>query len=352
MTEVMRDALTGLPNLIALVDETRELPPSGLLAMADLVCLDEINQSGGRRCGDRVIQAFADALRELAAECGDHCRPYRLGGDEFLVHFRETTPDGAAGHETYLQQAFTTRLRAEGLPETTFRWQVSQYPVDGQSLAALLSRLETGVAAGRALRAAEANRWIEGLLGWFINRLTETVDALRLTREMAYTDPVSGMPNHRAAEEQIDRLLAEYEAAGQAFSVLFIDGDNLKSYNERLGYEQGNEMIRLLGATLASRLRSADHISRWLSGDEFLVILPGVNLDDAYGVGDRLRQAVAVASSAWPLPVTVSVGIASCPADGRQLTQLLAAATEANAVAKRRGKNRVARAGGAGRQAQ
>ncbi len=347
MTEVVRDALTGLPNLIALVDEIRELPPAGLLAMADLVGVEKINQTEGRRCGDRVVQAFADSLRELAANCDDRCQPYRLGGDEFLIHFPETEITHARHHHAFLKQAFSARLAAEELPPVSFRWQTCRYPAHGQTLAQLLSRLEMGASTGgEAGGPGEANRWIEGLLGWFISRLAETVDALRLTREMAYTDPVSGMPNHRAAEERIDRLLAEYQATGQQFSVLFIDGDNLKSYNERLGYEQGNEMIRMLGATLAGRLRSADHISRWLSGDEFVAILPDVGAEDAYAVGDRLRQAVAVASAAWPLPVTVSVGVANCPADGCQLTQLLAAATEANSVAKRRGKNRVVRGRG------
>jgi diguanylate cyclase (GGDEF)-like protein len=204
----------------------------------------------------------------------------------------------------------------------------------------LLSKLHSRLRDQMVAQAGSRDAWVESLLGWFIRRLNDTVDAFRLTHVMAMTDQVSGLPNRRAAQARLEALLDEHRERGTAFAVLFVDGDRLKAYNEELGYEAGNEMISAVGGILAAAVREGDFVSRWLSGDEFLVLLPGARSNAAYAVGERLRDAVAHGSTAWALPVTVSVGVSACPEHGVTADDLVRAAAAASQRAKDRGRNR------------
>ena len=84
---------------------------------------------------------------------------------------------------------------------------------------------------------------------------------------MAYTDPLTGLPNRRRLEEEIARL------RGEEVSVLVVDFDGLKNVNDLLGYDRGDALITLIGASLQSNLREQDLAVR-LGGDEFVVLLP------------------------------------------------------------------------------
>ena len=129
----------------------------------------------------------------------------------------------------------------------------------------------------------------------------------------------------------------------EPFSILFIDGDNLKQYNT-LSYQRGNLMIRDLGRLIADQLRRGDFLARWFSGDEFLVILPRADRAEALRVGERLRSKVEKTTRKWPFPITISVGVATYPIDGSTMEELLVKAEKANALAKKEGKNKVCEA--------
>lgn len=342
MTEaLLGDSLTGLPNLIAMTDRLRQMPAEGgTMVLMDINGLKSINELHGMGAGDQVIRLLGELLAELCARLEHDNQVYRIGGDEFLLHLAGGGRRNVRGSMADLRRGLHQRLAGQRLPQTDFRYSVVHYPADGETLAALLPQLNRRLPDSPVIRTRSPSRWVEGQLGWFIDRLTESVDALRATHELAMTDPISGLPNHRAAERRIAELLQAHDASGAGFAVLFIDGDNLKPYNEHLGYDFGNEMIRALGRTLAEHLRDGDFVSRWLSGDEFLALLPGVNSQDAHQVGERLRHAVVAAFAGWEMPVTVSIGISACPEHGATTTELVGAATTASAMAKRMGKNR------------
>ena len=117
-----------------------------------------------------------------------------------------------------------------------------------------------------------------------------------------------------------------------------IDGDDLRRYNQ-ISYAAGDEMIQWLGATLRDQLRPGDFLARWRVGDEFLVLLPATPLGQAAAVGSRLCRAVQQASEGWPLPVTISIGVAEYPRHGTDEVGLLRQAEAANDRAKALGKN-------------
>lgn len=335
------DSLTGLPNMITLVNDLRELPSGkGALILADLTDLAGVNASYGRDTGDKVIQAMADAFAGPCAADPGRCRPYRTGGDDIIVVLEEA--DRVCVEDLLAQRVerLRTELESRGLPAVEVRVAAACYPEQGSSLAALLARLYGGIRPPSA--QSRGHRWVEGVLGWFIGRLIDTLDELGRTRELALTDPISGLPNYRAVQDVVERAVRQYERNQGMFSVLFVDGDNLKLYNERLGYDAGNRMIQYLGRLLREGLRAGDFVGRWLSGDEFLAILPRTDRETALAVGERLRGAVEAASTDWTFPVTVSVGVATCPDDSTDADDLLNRAARANALAKQGGKNRVA----------
>lgn len=188
---------------------------------------------------------------------------------------------------------------------------------------------------------------LSGLPAWAAAHITALeqlnralVSRLATANRLAHTDDISGLPNHRAAVAMLIRVLQRHQRSQQPFAVLFLDGDNLKRYND-LSYEDGNQMIARLAAVFTDHLRPGDYLARWLSGDEFLVVLPGANSAAAARVAERLRSAIERTFFDSAIPVTVSVGIAMFPEDGKLPESLLHLAALSNAEAKRRGKNQV-----------
>lgn len=191
-----------------------------------------------------------------------------------------------------------------------------------------------------AAQLAELPAWAAARLMALERANRELAHRLSAAEQLARHDDISGLPNYRAATAVLERTLRRHARNERPFAVLFMDGDDLKRYNE-MGYEAGNRMIARLAGTLAARLRPTDYLARWLSGDEFLGILPEVDRRAAELVAERLRAAVEAEFKDSLIPVTISVGIAAFPEDGGTPEALMDRATVCNAMAKRAGKNRV-----------
>jgi diguanylate cyclase (GGDEF)-like protein len=122
-----------------------------------------------------------------------------------------------------------------------------------------------------------------------------------------------------------------------------VDSDNLKTVNNEHGHEAGNELLRLITASMKSQLRINDVPSRF-GGDEFVVLLPETGARGAREVAERIRETIAVT----PLKlgdkdvfITVSIGIASFPDDGCGIDIIMERADQALYRAKNEGRNRV-----------
>jgi diguanylate cyclase (GGDEF)-like protein len=163
---------------------------------------------------------------------------------------------------------------------------------------------------------------------------------LQYTFRLAYTDPVSKSPNMLAIQRKLDLALSQAMLAQSSLCLCLIDGDELKKYNNS-GYEAGDDVIRKLSLTLSSVLRPDDFLGRWRMGDEFIVILPDTQMEQAVAVAERLRSSVQIASKEWLYPTSVSIGIAYYPKHGNTANDLLEAAEHALTTSKRSGKNRV-----------
>lgn len=152
---------------------------------------------------------------------------------------------------------------------------------------------------------------------------------------LARRDPVTGLANHRAVWEALDVALVG--RAGTA--VLLLDVDNFKHVNDTHGHLVGDDLLRAVGTCILSCLREGDVAGRQ-GGDEFTVVLPGMDRATADGVAARIARAIAaypsVDAEGAAVPLTVSIGVAATPEDGRTLQALLAVA-DARMYAYKRG---------------
>ncbi len=166
--------------------------------------------------------------------------------------------------------------------------------------------------------------------------MAKKIDQLQ---EVAYTDAISGLPNLTAALINLDQAIQK-SSANEPFSLLLIDGDNIRVYNS-INYAAGDEMIRDMCVVFKNSIRPNDFVARWRSGDEFVVILPDTPLTGAKIIAERIRLAVKETSKVWRFPVTVSIGVASYPTHGDNINTLIDKAEYATKQAKDLGKDRV-----------
>jgi diguanylate cyclase (GGDEF)-like protein/PAS domain S-box-containing protein len=149
--------------------------------------------------------------------------------------------------------------------------------------------------------------------------------------DLAFTDPLTGLPNRRRLEQQVGTALLEAQLAGGAVALLFLDLDGFKVVNDRLGHAAGDDLLIAISQRLRGRLRRGDLLAR-LGGDEFLVALAGLTPataeEEARRVADDLAAAVREPVLLDDVRVTVdaSVGVSTSPADGEDFASLLHAA--------------------------
>jgi diguanylate cyclase (GGDEF)-like protein len=188
--------------------------------------------------------------------------------------------------------------------------------------------------------ASAINDYQLRMISMLTERLLSFATRLDATHQMAYLDPVTQLPNSIAAERQMKRAIQQSQRTGEVFAILFIDGDNLRLYND-ISYATGDSMLKRLAGLLTSHLRPGDFMARWRVGDEFLVLLPATTQADAFVVAERLRFQVESVSKTWEIPTTISIGISMYPTDGETVDELLRTVEQAEKQSKENGKNQV-----------
>lgn len=162
-------------------------------------------------------------------------------------------------------------------------------------------------------------------------------------RMMASTDGLTGVANRAAFDEALTAELGRAARRREDASLLLLDIDHFKVLNDTYGHQRGDDVLRLVGATLRTTSRDFDTPARY-GGEEFAVLLPATGKEDAVEVAERLRLAIAGMPSGVEL--TVSIGVATFPLDGADPEAVLAAADAALYASKRGGRNRVTAAAG------
>jgi diguanylate cyclase (GGDEF)-like protein len=163
--------------------------------------------------------------------------------------------------------------------------------------------------------------------------------------EMATTDGLTGLVNHRTFQERFAEMLARAERTGGKHALLLTDIDHFKKVNDTWGHATGDAVIQYVANTLAQSVKGQDCVARY-GGEEFAVILPATSMDAAMHVGENIRTALA---RRLFVPrqldetvgaVTVSIGVA-CYEPGEALAEWIKRADAALYQAKKTGRDRV-----------
>ena len=315
-------------------------------------------RAGPRRVGTRAGRARTTPRRRgrimkiLIAEDQPVAALYIRRILEDLGHQAEVAPDGEAAWRI---------LRDGEIPLLISDWMMPQ--LDGLELC-------------RRLRAVRLDRYIYIILLTSLDRRDDRVKGLRagaddfltkppdreelavrleiaerilavhdqlarqnaLLAELASTDELTGVKNRRRFREDLDMLFGQAQRQRVPLSLILLDIDEFKPYNDAFGHPAGDRVLQQIGATLCSSVRGHDVVARY-GGEEFVVLLPATGADEALHVAERLRTAIA--DHAWPhRPVTASFGVATSGPETPDPAALVNRADRALYLSKEAGRNR------------
>lgn len=173
-----------------------------------------------------------------------------------------------------------------------------------------------------------------------VTEITHHVEEERELEELAHRDPLTGIPNRRFLEDAAPQILAQAERSSESVGVVYLDLNDFKEINDRWGHDTGDAVLRTVARRLEETVRGADLVGR-IGGDEFILILSGVE-----GKADVLTPTRRLVRQCFERPVEVGgesyqlsakLGVAVCPADGKQFDELVKRADRAMYRASRHG---------------
>jgi diguanylate cyclase (GGDEF)-like protein len=165
--------------------------------------------------------------------------------------------------------------------------------------------------------------------------------------KLSITDSLTGLYNRKHLMETLEAEVSRYGRYKRPFTMMMLDIDHFKRYNDTYGHLAGDEVLRQMSALLKSSIRQSDYAARY-GGEEFIVILPETVAEAAAHMAERIRRDMEgreMGSETSGTKVTVSMGIAAFPEHGEDPESMIREADAALYEAKRRGRNQVVIAG-------
>jgi len=162
-------------------------------------------------------------------------------------------------------------------------------------------------------------------------------------REQAIRDPLTNLFNRRYLEETLDRELSRAAREDYPVCIFMVDLDHFKRINDTHGHEAGDLVLKAIADALAEYSRRGDFACRY-GGEEFVIVMPNLNLETAYERAENLRQSLNLLSvpyESYNLSVTISMGIACFPENGQTRESILRAADQAMYAAKEAGRDHI-----------
>ena len=244
-----------------------------------------------------------------------------------------------------LQQQITTAERSQQA-----RLLREQFDRDRRDLENSRLANETALRERQVAALLEARRWqwtamaLGGLLVLLlVGLVVRQLARMRRLRELAATDPLTGVANRRSIHRFGEEAIAAARAAHEGLCVLVLDIDHFKRVNDRYGHLTGDRALARVATACTTALRQFDQLGR-TGGEEFLVVLPRTRMVQARQVAERVRAAVEVLEFAEidpDLRLSISIGIAELREDDSDLEALCERADAALYSAKDGGRNRL-----------
>lgn len=199
-------------------------------------------------------------------------------------------------------------------------------------------------AANRAIANLSGIRRQQYLLNTLARQNQELDSLNKEFREMAIRDGLTGLFNHRYAKERLDEEFDRSLRFGRELTVLFMDLDHFKFFNDTQGHQAGDEILQILAGLMMKNVRESDTLARW-GGEEFIVIAPETSEEEGGVLAEKIRKAVA--EHAFPHAdkqplgmVSLSIGMSSRSEQTENAEKLLRFADDAVYAAKDSGRNR------------
>lgn len=249
-----------------------------------------------------------------------------------------------------------TGLPVDSLMQQPEKIQKLIHPYDAPRLLEAYKALRAGkkrIVEHRLLLTNGSTRWLQNLAIPFKNQTGKVirVDGLIIDiseqkskeekiKHMAFYDQLTGLPNRTMFENYFAITLAGERQRGKKVALIFIDLDDFKHVNDKLGHDVGDILLKEVGTRLKTIMRESDLLAR-LGGDEFIALLTSVSRETITLVAERIMESFAHGFSieGHELYVGASIGISLYPEDGKDLETLIKSADEAMYTAKRKGKN-------------
>jgi diguanylate cyclase (GGDEF)-like protein len=186
------------------------------------------------------------------------------------------------------------------------------------------------------------------MLGAVSSELVVAVENSRLyklTRRLSVTDELTGLANYRQLQQRIDEEIARAQRYDKHLSLLMLDADDFKAFNDAHGHVAGDRALSEIGPIMRGAVREVDLAARY-GGEEFAILLPETDAQGAYVVAEKIREAVELhrfegTDGRREYSITISVGFATYPTHASDKDSLLRLADDALYHAKGSGKNRV-----------
>ncbi len=290
--------------------------------------------------GRRGLEILAE--RDIALVITDQRMP-EMSGVEFLEKASQIRPD-------ILRMVLTGYSDINALIDAVNMGRIYHYitkPWDPDELALSIKRALDAYRLSTENRRLldELKRKNEELEMRVRERTRELEEANEKLKQLAVTDGLTGLYNHRFFQEKLDQEIARAERFGHPVSLCVIDVDHFKAYNDAHGHPRGDEVLKRVAFLLVENVREVDTVARY-GGEEFVIILPETNKEHGAQVAEKIRSIIERTEfpreQSQPLGrLTVSVGVGSYPADARLSQDVMDRADEALFRAKAAGRNRV-----------
>jgi diguanylate cyclase (GGDEF)-like protein len=198
--------------------------------------------------------------------------------------------------------------------------------------------------AGREfLQVATTLRSVSAELTGSRGELERTRGRLAATERLTLIDPLTGVWNRRYLERAIREQAKRYGRFGSQFALLVIDIDRFKRINDTLGHAVGDAVLTEVAHTIDGSIRADIDVLARFGGEEFVVVLPETDGPGAFAAAEKIRELMAESkfedAEGREVSVTVSIGVAACPADGTVGQEVMARADSAMYRAKAAGRN-------------
>lgn len=331
------DPLTRLNNFIQFLEEdyVTLFEDQGIICIFDIGALRDINQFYGREVGDQLIVSASKAI----GHAFDKEVIFRTEGDAFTVVQKHKSLELVKNDIEKAKSQYAEAMSVLGYEDSELR--VTLYPYDQpihsiEDFYMFVVKEDHKKSKGRF----SGDDLVRHILSGVINRFRLSLEYYEEVYNYALIDEVSGLPNAKAANQYLASMVSHTGRRTDQYCILFIDGDDLRRYND-ISYDTGNEMIRSIADQIKESSRTGDKIFRWLSGDEFIVVLEDADNATGERIAQRIRRAVEISHEDTLFQTTVSIGVACYPLDARDVDTVIYYAEKATKVAKEQGKNKV-----------